>query len=709
MDDYTSMNIYEYIGDKKQESSTATNISKEEHEMQKIAPQNVQQRPQINQSSTARSGNQVQEENIKNALIAKMKCFVFMAVIILAVTLLISLAAMVLSILSYNASSNSIGLKTQKANLSEILVQFNTYKLDVESMLKQINSTLLQQNSVQNATVSQLVVEQVRLDTYTLIDQLTDNISSLVINLNYINNYIKSVAATTERNISKLFTQLDATNDNIMSVATTVKKNISQLSNATNNDIRSVATTVQRNVSQLSTQLEAANNDIRSVATTVQRNVSQLSTQLEAANNDIRSVATTVQRNVSQLSTQLEAANSDIRSVATTVQRNVSQLSTQLEAANNDIRSVATTVQRNVSQLSTQLEAANSDIRSVATTVQRNVSQLSTQLEAANSDIRSVATTVQRNVSQLSTQLEAANSDIRSVATTVQRNVSQLSTQLEAANSDIRSVATTVQRNVSQLSTQLEAANSDIRSVATTVQRNISQLFMELDAVYRFVISWQPQAICGDGLWHRVAHLNMSDPSQQCPPAWREYNNQFRACGRPVSSSASRISHTYPINHQYSKVCGRIIGIQVASPDGFHSQRGISDTYIDGVSITYGSPRNHIWTFVGYYSETATGGDACPCGNFTGNRPQSFVGNNYYCESGNPTENWVGQVFPNDKLWDGEKCSHEGTCCTGANTPPWFSVSLNSPTSDDIEVRICGNEGTTNEDTPIELLEIYVQ
>ena len=217
---------------------------------------------------------------------------------------------------------------------------------------------------------------------------------------------------------------------------------------------------------------------------------------------------------------------------------------------------------------------------------------------------------------------------------------------------------------------------------------------------------------CGAGVWHRVAFLNMSDPSQQCPPSWREYNtHQFRACGRPISNRASRPSHIYPTNHQYSKVCGRIIGIQVASPDAFLSSRriGIDGSYMDGVSITYGSPRNHIWTYVGSFSETATGDRACPCDSSGGNQPQPFVGNNYYCESGNPGQNWQGQDFPNDKLWDGQQCSHEGTCCTGANTPPWFNVSLRNPTSDDIEVRICGNERTTNEDTPIELLEIYVQ
>ena len=68
-----------------------------------------------------------------------------------------------------------------------------------------------------------------------------------------------------------------------------------------------------------------------------------------------------------------------------------------------------------------------------------------------------------------------------------------------------------------------------------------------------------------------------------------------------------------------------------------------------------------------------------------------LAGSNYYFESGNSGQDWRGQLFTNNKLWDGEQCSHEGTCCTGTNTPPWFSVNLSSPTSDDIEVRIMGS------------------
>lgn len=39
--------------------------------------------------------------------------------------------------------------------------------------------------------------------------------------------------------------------------------------------------------------------------------------------------------------------------------------------------------------------------------------------------------------------------------------------------------------------------------------------------------------------------------------------------------------------------------------------------------------------------------------------------------------------------------------------PPWFSVDLPNPTTDDIEVRICA--GNSDEDTPIGLLELYIQ
>ena len=40
-------------------------------------------------------------------------------------------------------------------------------------------------------------------------------------------------------------------------------------------------------------------------------------------------------------------------------------------------------------------------------------------------------------------------------------------------------------------------------------------------------------------------------------------------------------------------------------------------------------------------------------------------------------------------------------------SPPWFSVQLPTQTSNRIEVRICADESTSNEDVLIELLEIF--
>ena len=228
--------------------------------------------------------------------------------------------------------------------------------------------------------------------------------------------------------------------------------------------------------------------------------------------------------------------------------------------------------------------------------------------------------------------------------------------------------------------------------------------------VTNFLQPYSKQTMCGDGLWYHIAHLNMSDPTEQCPSTWREYNTSgVRACGRPVSSEGTCAAHIYTTDHgQYSRVCGRIIGYQVASPDAFHSNKNIDEGYADGVSITHGHPRTHIWSYISGVTENGTAFYICPCAYSNATQPPSFVDDNYYCESGVPVTWEPDTLYSMDKLWDGQQCENEGTCCT-TKSPPWFSVELPNPTSDDIEVRICGDEETSNEDTPIELLELYIQ
>ena len=101
---------------------------------------------------------------------------------------------------------------------------------------------------------------------------------------------------------------------------------------------------------------------------------------------------------------------------------------------------------------------------------------------------------------------------------------------------------------------------------------------------------------------------------------------------------------------------------------------------------------------------------SCPCvGGGNGRQPPSFVGNNYHCESAYSVQWDPGEVFiTDDVLWDGIRC--EGGCCI--KSPPWFSTTLTTPTTDDVEVRICGSvhdSGLYRADIPIKLLEIYIQ
>ena len=261
-------------------------------------------------------------------------------------------------------------------------------------------------------------------------------------------------------------------------------------------------------------------------------------------------------------------------------------------------------------------------------------------------------------------------------------------------------------------------ASQEERDVARQSLQNAT-----LNAMQQFENDITVSARCGPGQWHRVAYLNMDDPTQQCPSSLRLYSaNGVRACGRPSSMgefSCSSLSFASGDSRQYSKICGQVIGYQVGGTDVFQNERqSINTGYVDGVSITYGSsPRRHIWTYAAGLSEQLiVSGEifSCPCvvagSSFTPQTPPSYIGDNYYCESGNPSSTFeITDAFryTSDPLWDGQQC--EGQCCSDGRTPPWFSVTLANPTTDDIEVRVCGTESAMGEDTPISLLELYVQ
>ena len=74
-----------------------------------------------------------------------------------------------------------------------------------------------------------------------------------------------------------------------------------------------------------------------------------------------------------------------------------------------------------------------------------------------------------------------------------------------------------------------------------------------------------------------------------------------------------------------------------------------------------------------------------------------FVGDNYFWDTGSAAHCQFGFFYGEDPLWDEAGCGPQSTCCS-FNNPPWFHWQFPQPTSDDIEMRVCKNEGPSNED-----------
>ena len=186
----------------------------------------------------------------------------------------------------------------------------------------------------------------------------------------------------------------------------------------------------------------------------------------------------------------------------------------------------------------------------------------------------------------------------------------------------------------------------------------------------------------------------------------------------PECSAACQSTVFSTLGLNYSQVCGQLRGYQRGTPDAFRANVNsltIDSEYVDGVSITYGSaPHKHIWTYANGVNLMFIPNLLynCPCNDGNSGVPPPFVGSDYYCETGDSDKTCCDHstLYSNDPLWDGQQCpGEEAPCCTHPNMP-WFNKTLSETTTEDIELRVCGDEGIENEDTPLEVqIELFVR
>ena len=215
--------------------------------------------------------------------------------------------------------------------------------------------------------------------------------------------------------------------------------------------------------------------------------------------------------------------------------------------------------------------------------------------------------------------------------------------------------------------------------------------------------------------WRRIAYID-TESGMDCPLNLTHVTNSHKnksACERAVDSGCSSVF--FNAQGPYSEICGRVRGYQKGTTEGFDaSSANINDAYLHGISITHGSPRQHIWSYVAGKAEDAITRYRCPCAR---DNPENvdgipdFVNNNYFCES---AYRYAHQVSPyqkhkyynwEDPLWDGKGChKHSNNCCQRYG---WFYKSV-ATTNNNMEVRWCANNDRSDENVATDIVEIWV-
>ena len=227
---------------------------------------------------------------------------------------------------------------------------------------------------------------------------------------------------------------------------------------------------------------------------------------------------------------------------------------------------------------------------------------------------------------------------------------------------------------------------------------------------------------CGGhkGGWMRIADLDTSR-GDDCPTGWSKLTTPtdpshptLDVC-RSTSDDPGCYSTIFTVNGtSYHKVCGKVRGYQGLTTDAFGGPRNtgkdINNPYVDGVSITLGNPRKHVWTYASGISEGEDRGTSnCPCSHTPGAPAHAFIRDHYYCESGFEATKQVALFYTDDTLWDGSGCIHAANnCCTNIDMP-WFFRKFPIAQKDDIEVRICVDQAFSDESVVVDQLQLFVK
>ena len=166
------------------------------------------------------------------------------------------------------------------------------------------------------------------------------------------------------------------------------------------------------------------------------------------------------------------------------------------------------------------------------------------------------------STNQLTSQL--INSTIANTQAIKQivEEVNNLAITLKNTTSTVNQILQLVEELTELHSEFLPTSCQEIKQRMPNSPSGIYQIVTQNNKTTQYVYCYMEE-LCGSNEgWTRLAYLNMSDPSVECPSGFRLYESGgVRACGRPVSSGGSCASVKFPSNGiSYYEVCGIMVG-----------------------------------------------------------------------------------------------------------------------------------------------------
>ena len=622
-------------------------------------------------------------------------------------------------------------IKTMKENVKTVKSELKSHKTTVAEELE----VMLNNQNTMDLKLDLLDSKQDRMDSKQEIlslkqDRLGYRLTTVTsaLEVRILSNTTRELNRSSERHVTLIQSQMSSVNASIRNELRMVKRLLGR--NNTECENVEIETTQPEDLlrtllnSQTQLELRVLSNITKEMEMSADYHVtrfeSALESKLSSVNDSIKNGLREIEGQIAKNCTGSEMVEylSSVTDGLELVVNNQDILQLELVALSNVTKELRRSADNHVIGIQSQLSSVESGIRNELMRIgSQIVSRNRTGTEAV--EILSNEEVLERLAgvnTSISGQVNYIKRDLGHISSSVDRVIDRLQECTVSGGGQNCSrqqpkEVTCETLNCSQPLLEECTCDTSVEQMPTTNLEEECKVYCDTDCPREVVL--RNYTCGGSGGWRRVVYLNMTDLNTNCPLCWQLKSYSKRTCGRVRTSRHSCDSVFFPVSGgNYTSVCGSIRAYQYGQPYAFYAFHTrqvttIEGAYVSGVSLTHGSPRQHIWTFAAGYSEDQTTETyVCPCDATYSISIPPFVGGDYFCESGVNSGYPYNRLYSEDPLWDGQGCSSSSTCCS-FNNPPYFTKQLPSPTSDRIEVRLC--HLGSNDDSPVEFMELYVK